>query len=163
MSESTNTPNAGESNTDSSAAGTTGGNGAGGNESQQANDEQRTFSQEDVNRIVQDRLDRERKRFEGFDDFKAAAERVPDLESKNKELTEKVAGFEFDNLVSKVADDFKVPAAALRGKTEDELKAHAEVLKQMNPAGSVIPAQHKTPGKIPESEDMRAVRSLFGS
>lgn len=126
------------------------------------------FSQEDVDRIVQDRLQRERKRFDGFDEFKAAAERVPELETANRELAEKVTGFEAAEerarLVSEVAASSGVPAGALRGTTREELEAHAEALKPLiSTTGPVIPGQEKTPPPVQDSDEKRAVRNLFGT
>ena len=137
---------------------------------QQPNQEQveSTFSQEDVNRIVQERLQREREKYSDYDELKAAAERAQELEAEKTTLAERVAEFEAkeerQQLVSTVADETGVPADALRGSTKEELEAHAEVLKSlMKPTGPVIPGQEKRPHKVEESDERKAVRKLFGS
>jgi len=136
---------------------------------QQPNQEQAeaTFSQEDVNRIVQERLQREREKYADYDELKTAAQRAQELESEKQTLAERVAEFEAkeerQKLVSDVADETGVPADALRGDTKEELEAHAEVLKSlMKTTGPVIPGQEKRPHKVEESDERKAVKGLFG-
>lgn len=136
---------------------------------QQPNQEQAesTFSQEDVNRIVQERLQREREKYSDYDDLKTAAERAQELEAEKQTLAERVAEFEAkeeqQKLVNSVAEATGIPAAALKGDTKEELEAHAEVLKSlMKPTGPVIPGQEKRPHKVEESDERKAVRGLFG-
>lgn len=96
------------------------------------------------------------------------AARVSALESKNTELTEKVTGFEEEKalteLVSKVAEAKGVPASALRGRTEDELNAHADTLKTLlEPSAPVIEGQAKSPNETPADPAREAVRELFNA
>ena len=137
---------------------------------QQPNQEQAesTFSQEDVNRIVQERLQREREKYSDYDELKSAAERAQELEAEKTTLAERVAEFEAkeeqQKLVNSVAEATGIPAAALKGDTKEELEAHAEVLKSlMKPTGPVIPGQEKRPQKVEESEERKAIRQLFGN
>ena len=137
---------------------------------QQPNQEQAesTFSQEDVNRIVQERLQREREKYSDYDELKAAAERAQELEAEKTTLAERVAEFEAkeeqQKLVNSVAEATGIPAAALKGDTKEDLEAHAEVLKSlMKPTGPVIPGQEKRPQKVEESEERKAIRQLFGN
>lgn len=136
---------------------------------EQPNQEQAesTFSQEDVNRIVQERLQREREKYSDYDELKAAAERAQELEAEKTTLAERVAEFEAkeeqQKLVNSVAEATGIPAAALKGDTKEELEAHAEVLKSlMKTTGPVIPGQEKRPHKVEESDERKAVRGLFG-
>jgi hypothetical protein len=128
----------------------------------------KTFTQEEVDRIVGDRLARERKNYEGFDEFKAAAEKLPTLESERDEWKGKAEKFEAEKerakLVSDIAEKFEVPAKALRGETEDDLKSHAAELQALlKPSGPVIPGQEKHPSKVEASEELQAARKLFGT
>ena len=138
---------------------------------QQPNQEQeqaQSFSQDDVNRIVQDRLQREREKYADYDDLKTAAERAQELEEQTQELTAKVAEFESKEehrkLVADVAETAGVPAGVLKGDTKEELEAHAEALKEIlqNTTGPVIPGQEKRPHKVEESDERKTVRKLFG-
>lgn len=139
---------------------------------QQPNQEQeqaQSFSQDDVNRIVQERLQREREKYADYDDLKTAAERAQELEDQTQELTAKVAEFEskeqHQQIVTEVAESTGVPAGVLKGDTKEELEAHAEALKSIlqNTTGPVIPGQEKRPQKIEESDEKKAVKGLFGS
>ncbi len=49
----------------------------------------KTFTQSDLDRIVEDRLSRERKKYDGFDDLKAKAQRLDELEAANQSEIEK--------------------------------------------------------------------------
>lgn len=146
----------------------TGNNTAEAGEQQPTNEQEQaqSFSQDDVNRIVQERLQREREKYSDYDELKSAAERAQELETEKQTLAEKLAEFEAkeerQKLVSTVADETGVPADALRGETKEELEAHAEVLKSlMKTTGPVIPGQEKRPHKVEESDERKAVRSLF--
>ena len=146
----------------------TGNNTAEAGEQQPAQEqESQSFSQDDVNRIVQERLQREREKYADYDDLKTAAERAQELEAQTQELTAKVAEFESKEehrkLVADVAETAGVPAGVLKGETKEELEAHAEVLKSlMKPTGPVIPGQEKRPHKVEESDERKAVKGLFG-
>lgn len=132
-------------------------------------------SQADLDRIIQDRVARERSKYADYDDLKATASqveqfqsRIGELEATNGELTGKVTEFEQEKelakLVSTVADEKKVPASALRGKTREELEAHAEEIAALiKPSGPVIPGQELAPDKIPNSPEREAARKLFGN
>lgn len=144
MSETTDTANAGDT-TDTSTA---------------------TFTQDDVNRIVQERLVREREKFQGFDDYKAAAERLEAVEAEKAQLAEQVATFKAEQeraaLVADVANAAEVPADALRGTTREELEAHAEVLKSLlKPTGPVIPGQETHPSSVAADPMREFARGLF--
>ena len=125
-----------------------------------------TFTQDDVNRIVQERLVREREKFQGFDDYKAAAERLDAVEAEKTALAEQVATFQAEQeraaLVADVANTAKVPADALRGTTREELEAHAEVLKSLlKPTGPVIPGQETHPSSVVADPMREFARGLF--
>lgn len=65
-----------------------------GNEGQQSGDEQgaeRTFTQADIDRIVKDRVGKERQKFAGFDDLKAKAQKLDEIEQAEASEAEKAA------------------------------------------------------------------------
>lgn len=107
-------------------------------------------SQEELDRIIQGRLDRERKRFADYDELQKAAARLKELESANKTEAEKTAerlaaaekraaDLEVKALRAEVAAAKGVPAALLTGSTEEELEAAADALiafrGEQKPAG----------------------------
>lgn len=103
----------------------------------------KTFTQEEVNALIGERLERERKKFEGFEDFKAKAAQYDELQEANKTELEKAmeraskAESELESLrtekarrelLDKVSKETGVPADLLKGETEEEL---AESAKQI--------------------------------
>ena len=107
-------------------------------------------SQEELDRIIQSRLDRERKKFGDYEELKKAADRLKALEEANKTEAEKVADklaaaekraaeLEAKALRAEVAAAKGVPAALLTGSTAEELEAAADALiafrGEQKPAG----------------------------
>jgi hypothetical protein len=119
-------------------------------------------SQEELDRIIQKRLDRERARYADYDDLKARAEKVGELE-------EKVRGFEAaaarTALVSKVAKETGVDAdilSDLRADSEDELTAIASKLRdRFKPTAPHIPGQDKRPDNAPQDPLRETANKLF--
>lgn len=103
-------------------------------------------TQADLDRIIADRLARERAKFADYDDIKMkaaeydklveaskteaekAAERLAELESKVKdyETREQVAAWK-----AEVSERTGVPVKVLAGATREEIEAHAESLKEL--------------------------------
>lgn len=127
-----------------------------------------TFSQEDVDRIVADRLARERKKFEGYEDYKAKADALDGIAAERDELAKKVAEHEarvkHDALVAEVAESKGVPASMLRGSTREEMEAHADaILPHLRPSVPRIPGAGVQPEQTPESADRQFIRNLFSA
>ena len=126
-------------------------------------------SQDELDRIIQKRLDRERSRFSDYDDVKARAEKAAELESVAADLRKRVEQFESRDarsaLVKKVATDNGVDAdllAEMRGDSEDDLTAQAKRLAdRLKPASPVIPGQAKSPENAPRDELREFARQLF--
>lgn len=96
-------------------------------------------TQADLDRIIEARLARERTKFDGFDEFKAKAEKFDAAEAANKtelqksqdaaNAAEKRAGdAEAKLLRAEVASEKGVPAALLSGATRADLEAAADAL-----------------------------------
>lgn len=96
-------------------------------------------SQEDLDRIIQARLDRERKRFADYDELKSKADKLSKIEEANKSEAEKAqaraeaaekraAELEVKALRAEVANAKGVPASLLSGSTQEELEAAADAL-----------------------------------
>ena len=93
-------------------------------------DDEKKFTQADVDRIVQERVNREKAKFADYDEIKA----------ENADLKAKLAEHEsktLDSLKAKIVTDLKLPpslAGRLQGTTEAELKADGEkLLKEIGP------------------------------
>lgn len=107
-------------------------------------------SQEELDRIIQGRLDRERKRFADYDEFKAKAGKLAEIEAANQTEAEKVQArldaaekraveLESKALRAEVAAAKGVPVALLTGSTQEELETAADALiafrGEQKPAG----------------------------
>jgi len=125
-------------------------NGAGGDAGRDGDGgREQTFTQRDLERIIGERLAREREKYSDYEDLKAKAARLDELEEANKsehqKLLERVEAAErraeeaeraraqaaVEMLRTKVAVDKGLPpalAARLRGETEEEIAADADEL-----------------------------------
>ena len=107
------------------------------------NQQDRTFTQAELNAIVADRLGREREKYAGFEDYKAKAEKFDAAEeaakSELQKAQEEAARYkaQADALQKdlstkaareKVAQDTGVPVTLLTGGTEEECRAQADAL-----------------------------------
>ena len=101
-------------------------------------------SQDDLNRIVEARLARERAKYADHEELRKAAERLAEIEDRDKselqkaneraeqaerkalEAEQRAAEKEREFLVSQIAAAKKVPAKYLQGATAEELEASAD-------------------------------------
>lgn len=105
--------------------------------------EGKVFTQEDVNRIVADRLKRAKADAAEMDELRKKAEELDEIKAANQSELERAqkayadASAELERmkaeaarnaLVNKVAAEKAVPASLLKGSTEDELAASADAI-----------------------------------
>lgn len=110
---------------------------------QSAEGEQKTFTQEEVNSIVAERLGRDRQKYADYDSLKQKAEEFDRLQEANKtelqkateraEILEKeLAGIkkanEIRDIRSKISKETGVPVELLTADTEEECKSLAEAI-----------------------------------
>lgn len=106
--------------------------------------ENKTFTQEEVNSIVQERLFKERKKYEGFDEIKAKADKFDEMEEASKtelqrandrvktletELNALKAENEVKAIREKVSQATSIPTNLLTGTTEEECLAQAQAIR----------------------------------
>lgn len=107
---------------------------------------EKTLTQSEVDRLLGERLAREREKYADYDDLKAAASRLKEIEDAGKSEQQKLADqlaaaqrqiAERDaalaeatqaSLRATVAADKGVPASSLTGSTKEELEAAADQL-----------------------------------
>ena len=104
-----------------------------------AQQEKRTFTQDEVNAIVADRLARERAKYADYDDLKGKASRVDEADTRAAALQQQLDAMKSDNdrreMKQRVSAATGVPAALLTGETEEACTAQAqEILKFAEPA-----------------------------
>ena len=105
--------------------------------------ETKTFTQADLDRIVQEGVNRERAKYEGFEELKAKAQKFDEQEEANKtelqkaqeratELEEKLKKREHEDSIremkKKVAEEMKIPADLLTGETEEACMEQAKAI-----------------------------------
>lgn len=106
-----------------------------------AEQEERTFTQAEMNAIIADRLNRERSKYADYDDLKAKAAQVEAIEAAGQaelakaqrradELQKQLDGIAksdtLRNIRQTVAEQTGVPADLLTGETEADCKAQAQ-------------------------------------
>ena len=142
----------------------------------EATEFQAIASQEDFDKAIQSRIARERAKFADYDEVKAAASRLAELEAANLTEAEKqsarTAELERENaelksasLRATVAATKGVPAELLTGSTQAELEASADALntfKGVQATSLHVPAEGKSPTVKPNSES-EFVGALFGA
>lgn len=108
-----------------------------------AEDQSKNFkapeSQEELDRIVQSRLERERSKYADYEEAKRKAAEFDKLAEKDmteaqkalkraEEAEKRAEAAELENLKRAVAEDKGVPSKLLSGKTKEELEAWADEL-----------------------------------
>lgn len=106
-----------------------------------AEQQERTFTQAELDSIVKDRLARERGKFADYEELKAKATKFDEVEEANKselqKATEKAQALEAElnnmkkaeslrTIRAKVSEETGVPATLLTAETEEECKAQAQ-------------------------------------
>lgn len=136
-------------------------------------------TQDELNKIVEARLARERAKFADYDDLKTKAseyDKVTEASKtelqKERERAEaaerKAAAYEAKEQVaawaSEIVKGSSIPANALRGSTKEELTEHFEVLKSIAPAPAqkrgTPPGKRAADGDKPGSRAAQALRDL---
>lgn len=130
-----------------------------------------TFTQADVDRIVADRLKREREatkaKYADYDDLKKQAEGAKTLEERVAAMEARATKAEAEALRAKYAAD--VPEKLrplLTGTTDEELKAQRDLLvereSERKKRGNHVPDEGKTPTKSGDDPMREFARGLFG-
>lgn len=126
--------------------------------------ENKTYTQDEVNNIVKERLGRERAKYEGFEELKEKAARFDELEEEKKtelqkaqeraeELEKKLSSLEKEKTIramrEKVAQEKGVPVDLLTGETEEACSAQANgILQFANGTGYPAVRDAGEPAKI---------------
>lgn len=128
-----------------------------------------TFTQADVDRIVRERVKRERDKFADYDDLKAKADGAKTLEDRVAEIERQAKDSEARALRAEVANvKGLTPSQAKRlvGSTREELETDADdLLKDIGAQkkqGNRVPDEGKNPPKSSDDPVREFTRSLFG-
>lgn len=126
-------------------------------------------SQEELDKIVSARVQRERQKYADYNDLKAKADRLDETEAKLAEATGKLSAFEkakeLEGWKKQVSEETGVPASVLRGETLEDLQTHAKELAEAYPkprSMPVVPGAGNEPAAGGSSEMQEFTRSIFG-
>lgn len=131
---------------------------------------EKTFTQDEVDRIVKERLERFGKKFEDYDDLKAKAEQSKSLEDRIAELGQQVQQTQVEKLRSDVAAEFKISKddrdLFLTGSDAETLTAQAKRLsdrtREHESNSNVAPLQGHQPSREGGNTELREfTRNLF--
>lgn len=140
----------------------------------ETNDEQkpRTFTQEQVNKLLADQKRTVSAKFGDYDDLKLKAGKLDQIQQESQTELEKaldratkaeatVASYEAkkqaDSWAAEIVKGSDIPASVLRGSTREELEAHFEQLKSLTPKAKRTPVPS---GKSDGKSGSRAVEAL---
>lgn len=129
-------------------------------------------TQEELDKIIETRLARERRKFEDYDQLKELAAKASGLEEQLASVVSERDGLRAEKdlqvLVGEVAKKTGVPASALRGSTREELESHAGQLKELLEAARPVAPVVKDQGAAPSSGGVggkwqQFAKDLFGT
>jgi hypothetical protein len=134
------------------------------------------LGQEDVEKVVESRLERERKKFSDYDTLKETAGKVNSIKSeyedklKEKDTklseTEKLVGAaKLETVKVKAIHEFKLSdelSEFLNGDDEDTIRSQAEKLSKGVPGGGVKIDKTPKPGDKKTSDTKTVAQNLFG-
>ena len=132
-------------------------------------------SQEELDRIIQARLDRERAKYPDYEELKTKAQKLAALEEKDmteaqkalkraEDAEKRAEAAELENLKRSVAEDKGVPSKLLSGKTKEELEAWAdELLETFAKKDDKDGPQRKRRGPSSDALDRTDAQNLKGS
>lgn len=133
------------------------------------------LAQADVDKVVETRLERQKKQYADYDDLKEKAGKVDsiskDWETKLKaagdeksELEKKLGAAQLETEKVKVIHEFKLSdelSEFVTGDTADEMRTRAEKLSKGLPGGKVVIKKDAKPGDK-TTDSKKIAKSLFG-
>ena len=141
---------------------------ASGNEQQGEKQQEQTFTQADVDKVVRERIQRERAKFSDYDDLKAKAGEKATADDRIKDLESKFAATEARALRAEIANAHGITAEDrdlfLTGTDEETLTAQAKRLAERESSkkrSNHVPAEGNNPRPAAD-ESRETVRGLFG-
>ncbi|MBK9029363.1 MAG: hypothetical protein IPN98_16785 [Propionivibrio sp.] len=128
-----------------------------------------TFTQADVDRIVRERVQRERAKYADYDALKAKAEGAKTVEDRLAEMEKRTAAAEASALRSDVAARHGISAEdrdlLLTGTDAETLEAQAKRIAEASERkkkANIVPREGNNPKATGGDEEREFVRKLFG-
>lgn len=138
--------------------------------------ENKTFTQEEVDSIVSSRLKREGAKYADYEELKAKASKLDEMEEANKselqkaneraealqkQLDDITKATELSNIRNKVSTETGVPATLLTADTEEACKAQAEAIMAFAGTKTNYPSV-KDGGEVSNISTNKSNGQLFG-
>lgn len=134
------------------------------------------LTQADVDKVVETRLERQKKQFADYDTLKETAGKVETIKSeyedklkeagnKNADLEKQLGSAKLETDKVKIIHEFKLSddlAEFVSGDTADEMRKRAEKLANGVKGGSIKIDKEKKPGEK-QTDSKQIAKSLFGS
>jgi len=128
-----------------------------------------TFTQADVDRIVRERVQRERAKYADYDALKAKAEGAKTVEDRLAEMEKRTAAAEASALRSDIAARHGISAEdrdlLLTGTDAETLEAQAKRIAEASERkkkANIVPREGNNPKATGGDEEREFVRKLFG-
>ncbi len=128
-----------------------------------------TFTQADVDRIVRERVQRERAKYADYDELKAKAAGVKTVEDRLAEMEKRTAAAEASALRSDVAARHGISAEdrdlLLTGTDAETLESQAKRIAEASERkkkANIVPREGNNPKATGGDEEREFVRKLFG-
>lgn len=128
-----------------------------------------TFTQADVDRIVRERVQRERAKYADYDELKAKAAGVKTVEDRLAEMEKRTAAAEASALRSDVAARHGISAEdrdlLLTGTDAETLESQAKRIAEASERkkkANIVPREGSNPKASGGDEEREFVRKLFG-
>lgn len=135
------------------------------------------LGQEDVDKVVESRLERERKKFADYDTLKETAGKVNSIKSEyedklktkdteKSEVEKQLGEAKLETVKVKAIHEFKLSddlSEFLNGADEDTIRSQAEKLSKGIPGGSVVIDKTPKPGDKKSSDTKKVAQGLFGN
>ena len=130
--------------------------------------EERTFTQADLDRIVQERIQRERAKFSDYDELKKRAGEKATLEDRVAAMEQRAVKAELSALRNEIASNYKIDAddrdLFMTGADGDTLTAQAKRLAERSAANDrrgTAPNEGRQKSNN-NADERETVRQLFG-
>lgn len=129
---------------------------------------QKTFTQEELNSIVGERVAKVKSKYSDYDDLKQKAEMVETLQEENKKISELQKQLDEANktntirtIKDKVSEETGVPQNLLVGETEESMRTHAEgILNFINKKGGYPKVSDKGEVVTPKKATKDSILSI---
>ena len=133
--------------------------------------QEQTFTQADIDKVVKERVARERAKFADYEDLKAQASEKKTADERIADLEKRYADAESGRLRSDIAAEYGISKEDrdlfLTGTDEETLTAQAKRLAERDSErkkqGNHVPDEGKSTRQNDPSDDAEFARQLFGS